>query len=228
MNETCRNLIPSLSRYCNSDSQIHPLQVLSESEDDCVEEVMEHLFAEGDSNIPTPHSEVEIIQKAQQFRSIMEDHQRTHVCAVCALYHSPCNLSDFEVETIPNLDLLRTDIPSTPSHPRSAKTVWINPNTNISYCLEEGRPPKHSSAQRPGPEEAMFSDPRQEGISVAVARLCKACHSCLKRGVVPNHSLVCVDASHVPVHLPPLNMVEQSLVSISRGMRYIAICRQMK
>ncbi len=58
-----------------------------------------------------------------------------------------------------------------------------------------------------------------------MALLCEGCYGTLRNGNVPCASLVYVDPGPLPSFLPPLTLMERTIVSALRPCRYVMFCR---
>jgi len=200
-----------------------PALVLSDDEDDvtsasdvAIRRTYELMCLDDDDVLPEPppaaSPEVNI-RAAHDFRTYMEDHAATQLCAVCGCYCAPADMC-FDrtlISNVPSLELLQAH-PGLPQDrmngfPRASLTITtIN---GVAYCLE----PK-------------AYHPEDDSID-----LCLDCHAALEKVQVPRGSLVRFDIGPDPLGpdgfsqlLPMLTWLESWLVAPLRIHQTILIC----
>jgi hypothetical protein len=160
-----------------------------------------------------------LVKHASEFRQHMETNMPNCRCAVCARLHKQADVQvrclmakDGGANCIPNLHLLRADVPSTEDLPRPAHTrATIK---GVDYCLQVDEK-----------SMAPTDNARRKGHMVYV---CNNCLDALDGGAkrepkVPTFSLVRCDPGFLPAttDLPPLTYMESVLVGVLRPSRHI-------
>jgi len=91
------------------------------------------------------------------FRAHMESNAPLHVCAVCSTMVPDASLLSLPLNRVPNIRLLRADIPKTPELPRDAHTVYTSKGT--TYCLQpDAVHPPRLSRWSPTDSTTMFTE----------------------------------------------------------------------
>lgn len=150
----------------------------------------------------------EHILAAKKMRDTIRANLRTaaHVCAVCNMFQNPGEMhvsSPIPWSDIPHPELLLRNGPQTREHPRNGRTFAAI--QGMEYCLQ--------------PDFVHNADGQ---IQIDI---CAICAESLERGEIPPSSLVRMDTGGIPPHLPPLTLLEATIVAPNRPLRLLYITR---
>jgi hypothetical protein len=116
-----------------------------------------------------------VIEVAKSFRDVLDRQCCKEVCAVCSMYVRKVDITTLDLEDVPNLDLLRSDVEMSEEerqrYPRDGLTIWRE------WCLQEAG-------------ITVEGEESEEEVKVAV---CKNCLKDLENDKIPDTSLVAFD-----------------------------------
>ena len=111
---------------------------------------------------------------AIQVRKYLKENNKEGCCCVCSRRRRRCELHLYDLNTIPNLDLLSIEGVKTPVFPRDCKTIWNG------YCLQK----------------LGMVIPKEGSTNQVKGWVCEECYLSLERKKVPIGSLVRVDTGN--------------------------------